>query len=86
MLDLVSAALLPNAVQYDLRLSVLLKGARGVGKQAAVRWVAQKAGIHLVEVCSRMWLPESCTIDSLGLNRLTIPLTLGELLRCRRRI
>lgn len=50
LFDLVSAALLPNAVQYDLRLSVLLKGARGVGKQTVTRWIAQKAGIHFMEV------------------------------------
>lgn len=51
LLDLVSAAFLPNAVQYNLRLSVLLKGARGIGKQTTARWVAQEAGVHVIEVC-----------------------------------
>ena len=47
--------MLPTAVDYDLRLSVLLKGARGVGKQTTTRWVAQKAGIHLLEVSVDLW-------------------------------
>lgn len=53
LMDLVSAALLPTAVDYDLRLSVLLKGARGVGKYTTTRWVAQKAGMHLLEASMR---------------------------------
>jgi peroxin-6 len=53
LVDLVSAALLPTAVDYDLRLSVLLKGARGIGKHTTTRWVAQKSGIHLLEASMR---------------------------------
>lgn len=63
ILDLVSAAFLPNAVQYDLRLSVLLKGARGIGKQTAARWAAQETGIHLIEV--RTSYPENYWISLL---------------------
>ena len=45
-----SATLAQRAVDYDLRLSVLLKGARGIGKFTVATWVAQRLGMHLLEV------------------------------------
>lgn len=50
LLRLVKATLLPDAADYGLHLSVLLKGARGCGKRTISRWVAQKTGVHLVEL------------------------------------
>ena len=49
-MDLVSASLIPSASDLDLSLTVLLKGARGIGKQTTARWVAQQLGIHILEV------------------------------------
>lgn len=39
-----------RAADYDLHLSILLKGARGVGKFTVASWVAQRLGMHLLEV------------------------------------
>ncbi|KDQ12329.1 hypothetical protein BOTBODRAFT_34616 [Botryobasidium botryosum FD-172 SS1] len=50
LFDVVAASLLPSAASYDLQLSVILKGARGIGKRTIVRWVAQKLGIHVLEI------------------------------------
>ena len=50
MLALTSAALSQQAVDYDLQLSFLLKGGRGIGKFTAASWVAQRLGLHLFEV------------------------------------
>ncbi|PWN35576.1 AAA-domain-containing protein [Meira miltonrushii] len=50
LLLLVKATLLPDAADYGLHLSVLLKGARGCGKRTIARWVAQKTGVHIVEL------------------------------------
>lgn len=50
LLSLVQATLLPRAASYDLQLSVLLTGARGAGKRTVTRWVAQAAGVQLIEV------------------------------------
>jgi peroxin-6 len=47
---LLEATLLPHAADYGLHLTVLLKGARGSGKKTYVRWVAQQAGVHLIEL------------------------------------
>lgn len=47
---LVAAALTPNAVEYKLQLSVVLKGARGSGKMTAIRNVSRQLGMHLLEV------------------------------------
>lgn len=47
---LTAAALEPNAVEYQLQLSVLLKGPKGSGKFTATSWVARHLGIHLFEV------------------------------------
>ena len=54
LLALASAALNRRAVEYHLQLSILLKGARGVGKATVAGWVAQQLGIHLLEVST--WL------------------------------
>jgi len=48
--DVIEAVLYPSAVEYDLPISVLLKGSRGIGKQTVVRWVARKLGVHVYEV------------------------------------
>ena len=50
LVSLVSAALTPNAVEYKLQLSVLLKGARGAGKMTTIRTVARQLGMHVLEV------------------------------------
>lgn len=50
LMRLVQATLLPHAANFGLHLGVLLKGARGSGKKTLARWVAQKAGVHLVEI------------------------------------
>ncbi|KAI0747694.1 AAA-domain-containing protein [Daedaleopsis nitida] len=50
LLALSSAALNRGAVDYHLQLSILLQGPRGVGKATVANWVAQRLGIHLLEV------------------------------------
>jgi peroxin-6 len=50
LLALSTAAFLPRALDYDLNLSVLVKGKRGIGKVTTAHWVAQRLGIHLYEV------------------------------------
>ncbi|KAJ7684814.1 AAA-domain-containing protein [Mycena polygramma] len=50
LLSLCSATLLPDAVDYILHLSVLLKGARGSGKFTTACWVAQRIGMHVLEI------------------------------------
>ncbi|KAI0806992.1 AAA-domain-containing protein [Fomes fomentarius] len=50
LLALASAALNRRAVDYHLQLSILLQGPRGVGKATVAGWVAQRLGIHLLEV------------------------------------
>lgn len=50
LLAISSASLVRRAVDYNLHLSVLLKGARGVGKFTVATWVAQRLGLHLLEV------------------------------------
>jgi peroxin-6 len=45
-----SAILARSAVDYDLHMSILLKGARGIGKFTVATWVAQRLGMHLLEV------------------------------------
>ncbi|KAG8958992.1 peroxisomal assembly protein [Tulasnella sp. 419] len=48
--DIIETALLPQAADYDLHISVLLKGSRGIGKQTIARWVAQHLGMHIYEL------------------------------------
>ena len=50
LLQLAEAALTRNAVDFDLQISVVLKGARGTGKMTAITYVAGKLGLHVLEV------------------------------------
>ena len=50
LLPLCSAALARNAVEFELQISIILKGARGTGKMTAASQVARKLGLHLLEV------------------------------------
>jgi peroxin-6 len=50
LLALSSATLARGAVDFDLHLSILLKGARGIGKFTIATWVAQRLGMHHLEV------------------------------------
>ena len=50
LLDVVSVIHSRRAVDLDLNLSILLKGSRGCGKQTTVSWIAQRMGMHLMEV------------------------------------
>ncbi|KAK0545463.1 peroxisomal assembly protein [Tilletia horrida] len=50
LMHLVQATLRPGAQDLGLHLSVLVKGARGSGKKTIVRWVAQRCGVHLLEL------------------------------------
>ncbi|KAJ6500326.1 AAA-domain-containing protein [Mycena sanguinolenta] len=50
LVSLCSATLLRDAVDYNLHLSVLLKGTRGTGKFTAACWVAQQIGMHILEI------------------------------------
>lgn len=51
LLALTSAALSQRAVEYNLQLSFLLKGGRGIGKFTVIAWVSQRLGLNLQEVC-----------------------------------
>lgn len=53
LLALSSATMARRAIDYDLHTSILLKGARGIGKFTAATWVARQLGLHLLEVCPR---------------------------------
>ncbi|KAI1299511.1 peroxisomal assembly protein [Mortierella claussenii] len=48
--QLVSSGLHPFSSQLGLNCTVLLHGARGIGKRTVVDWVADLAGIHLMDV------------------------------------
>ncbi|KAJ3843702.1 AAA-domain-containing protein [Lentinula raphanica] len=50
LLSISSVVLERRAVDYNLQLSVLLKGARGIGKYTGALQVARCLGIHLLEV------------------------------------
>ncbi|KAK7023801.1 peroxisomal biogenesis factor 6, partial [Favolaschia claudopus] len=50
LVSLCSATLLRDAVDYNLSLSVLLKGARGTGKFTTACWVAHSIGMHILEI------------------------------------
>jgi peroxin-6 len=45
-----------NAAEYRLHLSMLLKGARGIGKCTAATWVARSLGMHLLDVSNHRLL------------------------------
>lgn len=40
-----------HAVQYNLQPSILLAGARGIGKFTTIQIVARSLGMHIMEVC-----------------------------------
>ncbi|KZV61880.1 AAA-domain-containing protein [Peniophora sp. CONT] len=50
MHGLASAALVKNALSYDLPVSFLLKGARGIGKARTVLEIARQLGLHPYEL------------------------------------
>ncbi|KAI0693875.1 P-loop containing nucleoside triphosphate hydrolase protein [Cytidiella melzeri] len=50
LLAFTSAALTRNAVEFELQVNIILKGARGTGKMTAASQVARKLGLHLLEV------------------------------------
>ncbi|VDB88628.1 unnamed protein product [Peniophora sp. CBMAI 1063] len=50
MYALASAALVKNALSYDLPVSFLLKGARGIGKATTVLEIARRLGLHPYEL------------------------------------
>lgn len=49
-MELVRATFTRNAMNYNLYLSILLQGSRGVGKFSIIKKVAQHLGIHLMAV------------------------------------
>lgn len=48
--QLVRAALSPSAQRLGVHLAILLEGAAGSGKRMLTRWVAECAGVHLLEL------------------------------------
>ncbi|GAA97207.1 uncharacterized protein L969DRAFT_43069 [Mixia osmundae IAM 14324] len=48
--EYLQAALRPSSSEYDLSLSVLVKGARGNGKRTCARSAAKEIGYHLLEI------------------------------------
>jgi peroxin-6 len=48
--QLVSSGLHPFSSKLGLNCTVLLHGARGIGKKTVIDWVADLAGIHVMEV------------------------------------
>ncbi|EMD34491.1 hypothetical protein CERSUDRAFT_97749 [Gelatoporia subvermispora B] len=50
LLDLIAAALTKDAVNYNLQLSILLQGPKGVGKLTTAKMVVRELGLHLLEI------------------------------------
>ncbi|KDE02293.1 hypothetical protein MVLG_07138 [Microbotryum lychnidis-dioicae p1A1 Lamole] len=50
LLEYVKASLRPGTSDYDLHLTVLVKGAHGSGKRSLVKFVARSSGLHLLEL------------------------------------
>lgn len=50
LMELVRATFTRNAMNYNLYLSILLEGSRGVGKFSIIKKVTQHLGIHLMAV------------------------------------
>ncbi|KAJ7582447.1 AAA-domain-containing protein [Mycena floridula] len=50
LLLLASAALEKDAVHYNLNMSILLTGSRGIGKFTTAKSVARQLGLHMLEV------------------------------------
>ena len=53
LLGLSQAALIPEALTFDIPISVLLKGSRGIGKFTTAMQVARRLGMHVFEVSTR---------------------------------
>lgn len=53
LLGLSQAALMPHALTFDIPISMLLKGSRGIGKFTTAMQVAQHLGMHIFEVGDR---------------------------------
>lgn len=70
---LCSATLLRDAVDYHLHLSVLLKGTRGTGKFTTACWVAQRMGMHLLEVTFVCHVQVPRVVNSLFIDKLLRP-------------
>jgi len=45
---------MPQALTFDIPISMLLKGSRGIGKFTTAMQVAQQLGMHVFEVCLRV--------------------------------
>jgi hypothetical protein len=50
LLGLSQAALMPQALTFDIPISMFLKGSRGIGKFTTATQVAQHLGMHIFEV------------------------------------
>ncbi|KAM0786124.1 hypothetical protein ACM66B_006934 [Microbotryomycetes sp. NB124-2] len=50
LFEYAQASLRPGAADYDLHLTVLIKGAHGAGKRTLVKSVARRTGFHLLEL------------------------------------
>jgi hypothetical protein len=56
LLGLSQAALMPQALTFDIPISILLKGSRGIGKFTTAIQVARRLGMHVFEVNFRgLW-------------------------------
>ncbi|KAH9056622.1 AAA-domain-containing protein [Lactarius vividus] len=61
LLGLSQAALMPQALTFDIPISILLKGSRGIGKFTTAMQVAQHLGMHVFEVNCYDFLGENDT-------------------------
>ncbi|KAH9001680.1 AAA-domain-containing protein [Lactarius akahatsu] len=61
LLGLSQAALMPQALTFDIPISMLLKGSRGIGKFTTAMQVAQHLGMHVFEVNCYDFLGENDT-------------------------
>ncbi|KAG6865885.1 hypothetical protein C0991_010966 [Blastosporella zonata] len=50
LVQFMSATSAQKAMDYKLDLSVILKGARGTGKFTVASWVAQRLGMHILQI------------------------------------
>lgn len=50
LLGLSQAALMPQALTFDIPITMLLKGSRGIGKFTMAVQVARRLGMHVFEV------------------------------------
>ncbi|KAI0272129.1 AAA-domain-containing protein [Russula aff. rugulosa BPL654] len=61
LLGLSQAALMPEALTFDIPISVLLKGSRGIGKFTTAVQVARRLGMHIFEANCYDFLGENDT-------------------------